>query len=148
MPFSNSSFEGESEFYIFIWIYFFIKYSLFQVIMGSIRKLCYWFVFTQLQVNRSSFYFFVVALWRQVSYSAVVQPLWLSFDLQRSLLDDDLEDMDSESEEEEERQVCQESSLNNIKESQFWWMTLELPLTAPLYNGQFLLSQLDGPCIQ
>jgi len=38
----------------------------------------------------------------------------------RSLLDDDLEDMDSESEEEEERQVCQESTSNNIKESQFW----------------------------
>ena len=30
----------------------------------------------------------------------------LLFDLQRSLLDDDLEDVESESDEEEERQVC------------------------------------------
>ena len=42
-----------------------------------------------------------------------------SFDLQRSLLDDDLEDMDSESEEEEERQVqyvhvCQEPTSPHL----------------------------------
>lgn len=61
-----------------------------------------------------------------------------SFDLQRSLLDDDLEDMDSESEEEEEKQVCQKPASLHLLLRSVNHKSVEL-LNNPVGQQEFIM---------